>query len=448
MSWLSLELAPNADERRGRAALEASDAGPAGRVGAVLSAGTVPIDGERTYVASTPLGTLRSDRVRSLLATGLVPRRFSGSAASAYLWAGSALESIVAGVRRESILPSVVRSASVSLSDVEDAIRAAVSGKVVRYDRTLGARALVGLLRAHDEAPTLIQLSCETAFADAAQELPEIFDAYLLHADVPTVSGFESFVIATVAQRLFHVEFVAATGAEALFGFGEAARLAGRRSRPRLLRRRFRPAADSLDVDGSRAAEIAGLAGAPIHRVSSILAVLPTQTRDAVAHFGPRDVPSGLSRDAHVASVWSEIASLDDAAGERSSPAGLRVLCPFVRRDIRELAHRLPPSVRFGRLGSGGPLARWAATDPVRSDVSTTSSDERWDAACRGALRSRIEAAMGAAAQSPVFHAEGVTTALARFRAGTHGWTGRRIATIALLAGYLERERLEPEPSG
>lgn len=458
MSALSLELGAGADPARARGALAASDAGPVRLVGDVLLAGDAAGPVRAGYVVGTALGTLRSDSLTAMLSTGLVPRRWSGPAAAGWLWAGVPLVPVVEGVRRESVPTPLCVSASATESDVERAILQIVRDHPRLRDDSMASRGLPGggpTRRVGWQAPALPSDGSEYWLEATTLDVARHFDDFLSTADVPTVAGFEADVLEALAARAGLDRLVSAEGGDALFAAGDEARSACRRLRPRFLRRRFRPTSDPLDVAAVRAAEIAGLAGAPVHRVASMQAVLPTQTREAVARFGPREAPIGLVHDGCVASIWSAIATLDRDAPTLARPSGTRRLRPFADACVRALVERLPRAVRFGRPGSGGLLAEWATvrafdgitarSDP-RADAAGTF-DAFLDAACRGPLASRLEAVIARAATSPAFHASGVTTALARFRAGTHGWTGRRITTIAFLAGFLERERLTGDPS-
>lgn len=453
MSALSLDLTKGADPEAARAALEASDAGPVRLVGAVLLAGDAVGAMRGGYVASTVLGTLRSDSLRSMLATGLVPRCWSGPAAAGWLWAGVPLMPIVEGVRREPIPTAAPVSTSVTESDVERAVLEVVRDHPRLRDDSLASRALPGegmTLRVAWQAPESPSLASGDWLEATTLDVTRHFDDFVATSDVPTVAGFEADLLEALAARAGLDRLVSAEGGDALFAAGDEALRACRRPRPRLLRRRFRPAADPLDVAAVRAAEIAGLEGAPLHRVSSMRAVLPMQTRDAVSRFGPREGPRGLVGAGDVASIWSAIATLAQDAPTLARPSGTRILRPFTDPQVCALVERLPRAVRFGRPGSGGLLANGSAVrafggltariDPRAAAAGTF--DSFLDAACRGPLASRIDADLVWAATSPAFHAAGVATALARFRAGTHGWTGRRIATIAFLAGFLRRERL------
>jgi hypothetical protein len=463
MSALSLELRNGADPARARAALEASDAGPVRLVGDVLFAGEAVAPVRGGYVSTTAQGTRRSDSLRAMLSTGLVPRRWSGPAAAGWLWAGIPLVPVVEGVRREPAPPPSTVVTSVTEGDVERAVLEIVRDHARLRDDSLASRGLPAggtTRRVGWHAPASPSHESEYWLEATTLDVARHFDEFLSTSDVPTVAGFEADLLEALATRAGLGRLVSAEGGDALFAAGDEARRACRRPRPRILRRRFRPAPDPLDVAAVRAAEIAGLEGAPLHRVSSIGAVLPTQTREAVARFGPRDAPVGLVHDGDVASIWSAIATLDRDAPMLARPGGTRLIRPFADAHVRALVERLPRAARFGRPGSGGALVRWAAASAsatasavdgmARLDPRVNAAgtfDSFLDAACRGPLASRLEAVIARAAASPAFHASGVTSALARFRAGTHGWTGRRITTIAFLAAFLERERLTGDPS-
>ncbi len=378
---------------------------------------------------------------------GLGPRRVSGAEAAATLWCGSAIGSLVEGVRRERRAAPVSPPSSAMLVDVERALLGATTGPVL-LDGTAASRALAGIARrdAGRPAPVAVRWGPapagsppspgSTSLDASSLDVGALFDGFVAAGDPPTVDGFELVLLEALVERAGLAAATWARGGDALFAAGDDARRACTRPRPRFLRRRFRPASDPLDVDGARRAEVAGLEGAPIHRVSAIRAVLPTQTRDALAGFGPRAVPRTLPRDGDLASTWAATAYL---GVEDLGAAARRLVLPFARPEVRTLVEALPGAVRFGRPGSGGALAGWGA-GPA-SDASP-SFDEFVDAACRGALAPRLDRAFDVAARSKAFRADAVAETLRRFRAGTHGWSGRRVLTIAFLALFLDRERL------
>ena len=393
------------------------------------------------------VSTPKAAPLRELLAAGLVPRRLSGPDAAATLWCGHAIDSLAEGVRRERRPESPRPPVSATPADLERALLAVTNGPVL-LDGTLAARALAGVRRVGGQRPEAVVVrwgvpsagtagvGAEPVLDAASLDIGSLFDVYLAAGDPPTVDGLELFLVEALVARAGLASAIWARGGDALFAVGDAARRACRRPRPRFLRRRFRPVADPLDVEDARRAEIAGLEGAPIHRVSAIRAVLPTQTRDALARFGPRAVPVTLPRDGHLPSTWAAPAYLGLAELETCT---VRVHLPFAQAEIRALADALPRAVRFGRPGSGGALATWG--EGPASDGSP-AFDAFLDTAARGPLASRLDGAFALAARSPAFHGDAATEALRRFRAGTHGWNGRRVLTVALLASFVDRERL------
>lgn len=393
--------------------------------------------------------------LRELLAAGRLPRRLSAPDAAATLWCGDALEGLVPGAPAAREAVPVRPPASALPADLERALLAAGDAPVL-LDGSLGARALTGLRRAAGRRPDAVAVRWGAPGAEAPEggalnaktldattlDAGAVFDAYAAAAEPPTVAGFEVALLEALVERAGLTAAVSAQGGDALFAAGDDARRACRRPRPRFLRRRFRPVEDPLDADAARRAEVAGLEGAPIHRVAALRAVLATQTRDALAGFGPRAVPKGLPRDGHLPSIWAATAALGDPGPDAATIAparDARVRRPFALPAVRALVDALPRDVRFARPGSGGLLARWAAGV---ASAGRSPFDGFLDVACRGALASRLAAAFETGARTPPFRPDALGTALARFRAGTHGWSGRRVLTVAFLAAYVARERL------
>lgn len=364
--------------------------------------------------------------------SGPTSRRLDPAGAAAVLWCGVPVHARSSDGAPAGSGTSPPPSPATT-KDVEARLRAVLVGGRLLFDGSLAARALAAI--GGYGASALVPL-------DASRlDLAAIFDAYVAAADVPTEPGLAGAVLEALGGG---APLTAACGGDELFGTGPDARLAARATRPRALRRRFRPPADALDVAAALRAEIEGLDAAPLHRASSLAAVLPTVTRDALATFGPRAVPGGLGHEHRPCVLFARLRrlGLDELARE-----AVGVSLPFARPDVRAVVEALPEGVRFGRAGSGGALARWAATGPVGSSLAPAGPAGVHgivETACAGVLRSRIEALLDRASRLPWFRGEAVNEVARRLRAGTHGWTGRRALVVALLAHTLARDGLAP----
>lgn len=452
MTRLALDLAAGADAARAEAALGAADTGPVRRFGDRLAAGPDGAEATLVYVVATPSGALRSDSIRAILATGLVPRRLDPAQAAAMLWCGAPLDALVEGVeRRASNSPTghangevcVGPTPTIDVRPIPLLMDGTAAARALAAHRTDDQRSAVtsGQLRVRWGPPSPHDSDERSAASldPRSVDIGVTFDRLLDVADAPTVDGLEAMLLSIAVEHGGHVRAMWAKGGDAVLGVEPPTESALRAPWRRLVRRRFRPADDALDVTAARRAELLGLERAPRHRVSSAHALLPAQTRDALSTLGPRAVPRRRSRDESLPSLEAGIASL---GLDLLPPLAPNLVLPFVDGGVAAGARSLPME-RLPRPGDG----RWAAGASSRAPRGRSEAGSRFDAflddACRGALAARLARLFEVAARQPAFRAPALTEVLARFRAGTSGWTGRRILTVAFLAAAIERDRLE-----
>lgn len=266
--------------------------------------------------------------------------------------------------------------------------------------------------------------------------------AYLTACDVPTPDGFSAALVADALAAAGVADAIDGAGASILFGAGPAFAAVAREPRPRGLRR-APPSADELDVDAQRAVEIHAFARVPVNLALSAAARLPAGTREALSRCGPRPVDGFLpprgSRLEVAAETWLRGPFADRVLG---AARGARPA--FLESRVLAAVRGLPPPVRFGRPGSGGLLARLAGRGAGTAGMHGAGFEGTLSLWARGPLRPWLDATLSPerVASTRALEPAAVTQALARFHAGTSGWTATRILTLAFLVAWIERERL------
>lgn len=344
--------------------------------------GTDPV-----YVARRDDLTLVGDRVRALLATGLVPRAVDPVGLSGLLWRGAPMDARLPAVGIVAIPPG-------------DRF---VAGRGIEVGAPIGI-------------PGWPVNACVTPSWRVPAEpgaVAGLHERYLAVADMPSADGFRAFL---AAWALVERRAATITENEHAPPCDESlleAMSAPRRAPVRL--RRPRPGGDPADIAEQRAIEVDALAEVPVHRAQSILALFPAATRRALATL-PERGPDGV---------------VPASVEGREMAAELARRGAFVDGPLRD------QSVAFAATGARTAL-------PVRGGDADDPVLDGW---LRGPLAPFLSSALGPdrlAAQrfwNPGAVAEGVS----RWRARRAGWTARHVFLLAHVAHWVERERLAIE---
>jgi hypothetical protein len=273
----------------------------------------------------------------------------------------------------------------------------------------------------------------------------EMLARWLAAADAPCVDGFESAVIDHALARGGVERIATPTGGAALFGLGEPFATIGRARRPLLDRSRPpRTPPDPFDLGAQRDVERTALRRVPVHAAQTALSLLPASTRDVLVTTGARP-PDGTARVGGPPLVAIAAAAMRATIDRELRAPSSRTWRPFLDPSVVAAALRLSPRVRFGRPGSGGPLARWLRRAHGWADPKPVEGFEpTLNAWLRGPLApwfGRALAPERLAAQG-VWKPDGVARAVALWREGAPGWTARVVFALALAAAWLDRDGL------
>lgn|GEM_PF-2245329 len=442
------------------------------------------LDAPPIHVAPLAGRVLLGSSVRGLLATGIVPRLLDPSGVAGLLWRGGPVSNRppVAGVRSvpagaalvcgsggawrmeaEPCAGELSTPAEVRLRLLESGPPRNVSA-VVSSAGGLGGLALAHVLAERGApAPEVVTVRFPTdtdarlagvgrlvsargarhhVVSLARTDPMAALSAYVAACDVPTPDGFSAALVGDALAAAGVTDAIDAAGASILFGAGPAFAAVAREPRPRGLRR-APPSADELDVDAQRAVEIHAFARVPVNLALAAAARLPAGTREVLSRCGPRPVDGFLpprgSRLEVAVETWLRGPFADRLLGSARAarPA-------FLEPRVLAAVRGLPPPVRFGRPGTGGLLARLAGRGAGRAGMHGAGFEPTLSLWARGPLRPWLDATLAPerVASTRALEPIAVTGALARFHAGTGGWSATRILTLAFLVAFIERERL------
>jgi asparagine synthase (glutamine-hydrolysing) len=457
----------------------------------------------RALAAPLDAGVAFASDVRSLWASGLVPRRFDPVGIAGVLWRGAATDARLpsAGVRAlrpgetlevdaavrvplaASALPSSPpvssTAAEAERSLVHAVAEAVLPGKtpVVLLSSGAGGVALgLALLEARgrdvdavtvggfdpdlDEAARGAREAATLGVRHHAIDLgavdpEEALASCLASTDFPSVDALMTWCFLSALAREGIPSVLSGVGARALFGrslvfrsWRRAAWLA--RLFPPL--GRAKPGGDPLDVRAQRRRELRAFSGIPVNFAHAHASVLPAATREAVSTVGRRPADGVVPAPGTPEEVLGDVERLGllvdrrlrdvDAAGEA---LGVDVRFPFLETPVVEAVRGLPPRLRFGRPGSWGWLgARLASRQALPPKGRRAGFPRRLDEWLRGPLSSWLDGALqrDRVAAQGVLVPGTVEDALKNYRARAGGWTAERILVLALVTDWIGRHGL------